>query len=203
MENKKYYIIGALIFFSAMIGLTAWGTYNNLVSKQVEANQAIGDLNTELQRRFDLIPNMIKTAEASMKFQTNLVTGYAEAREGLSKSNKDYQDAIKNSSNIDTAKAMQSLDTAKANWAIIVNSRTESVPQAQLDQISELNNEMSALENVIAYKRQKYNAVVGEYNKIVVRFPSSSFASYWRFTQMKFFEAQKGAEKMPVVNFNI
>ncbi len=202
MEKTIWIVLGAIAVL-AIFGLMAYGTYSSLVSKQVDAEKAIGDLHTEFQRRADLLPNMMKSAEASMKFQKELIVGYAEAREGLRQANDKYQEALKNPKNPDSAAlAMKALGDAKASW-LVINARTESVPQANLDQITQLNNEMAALENVIAKKRQDYNTVVSGYNKMVRIPPSSWFASFWDFKEMKFFEAQQGAEKMPEMKLNI
>jgi LemA protein len=204
MRKEIIYATLVVVALCAIAGLYNWTTYNSFVSKQVDAAQATSDLSTEFQRRGDLIPNMMKSAEASFKFQIKLTTGYAEAREGLSAANQTYQEAIKHPN--DTAsvnKAIQALDDAKQSWNVIVSSRSESVPQANLDQISELNNEMAALENVIAKKRQDYNKVVGDYNRMIMTFPSSWVASRYGFTEMEFFKAQPGTENAPIVNINI
>lgn len=201
--GKLIWAVIGIVAVLGIIGLMAYRTFSSLTSQQVDGERAIGDLHTEFQRRADLLPNMMKSAEASMKFQKSLIVGYAEAREGLKQANDKYQEALKDSKNPESAAmAMQALSDAKESW-LVINARTESVPQANLDQITQLNNEMAALENVIAKKRQDYNAIAAGYNKMLRIPPSSWFAGFWDFKEMKFFEASKGAEKMPEMKLDI
>lgn len=201
--GKAIWIVGGLAVLAILIGLMAYSTYSSLVSKQVDGERAIGDINAQFQRRANLLPNMMKSAEASMKFQEKLIVGYAEAREGLKQANESYQKALQDPKNPESAAiASQALTQAKESW-LVINARTESVPQANLDQITELNNEMASLENVIAGKWQNYNAIASGYNKMLRIPPSSWFASFWGFKEMKFFEAQKGAEKIPEMKLNV
>lgn len=200
-------ILAVVALFGGIFALIAYSTYSSLVSQQVDVDKSWSDVGTQYQRRADVIPRMVKIAEASMKFQTKLTIEYAQARKGLDVAGQMYRDAIAN------AKTPEDIEKAEAMWKdaqaqmnsvqFMINAVSESVPQANLEQMTELNNEMSAIENVISGKRQTYNNVVARYNKNVLIPPSSWFASYWGFETKQLFQAQKGAENAPNVDFNI
>jgi len=198
--------IGAIILV-ALVGMIAYGTYSSLVYQQIDAEKALSNIDTQYQRRADLIPRMVKVAETSMKFQLKLTSEYAKAREGFDASETAYKDALKNSKDVGAGTRIdQAWQNVQDNWKAVemtINARSESVPQANLDQLTELNNEMAAIENVISGKRQAYNEVVASYNKVVRIPPSSWFASYWNFDEMNMFEAKKGAENAPDVDMNL
>jgi LemA protein len=202
-------IVLALVAIAAIFGMMLYGMYSNLVVKQSEAQTAWSNVETQYQRRADLIPRMVNVANASMQFQTKLTTEYAKEREGLGASERMYREALDKVKMNDP----KSIENAEAAWrdvqskwnnvGLTINARTESVPQAQLDQLTELNNEMAALESVISGKRELYNNAVMNYNNYLRIPPASWFANGWGFDRMEQFKAQVGAENAPLVNLNI
>lgn len=195
-------IIGAIILVVLLlIGGTAWSTHNGLETKHLNAEEAKSNIDKELQRQYELIPNMVSVAETSLKFQKELPAEYAQAREGLKNANESYQQAIADPNNVDTARAMKALNDAQTSFTLY--ARTEAIPKADTTQLTELNNEMSALQNVISYQRGQYNDAVKSYNMMLVNWPSSWFAGMWGYKKMDFFQAEAAAQKMPSAKMNI
>lgn len=180
------------------------GTYNSMLSHEIDVERSWSDVETEYQRQHEIIPNMIKTAEASMKFQTKLPVEHAEAREGLLTANEAYNEAYNDPDSMASVQKMdEALKEAQNSFEIFVNARSEAVPQANVDQLTELNNEMAAVQNVITHKRQEYNQEVAEYNKKILRFPNFFLASMFGFEEKPLFEAEQGIEKMPEVEIEL
>lgn len=202
----KPIVIGiAVVAVLAVLGaLYIAATYNGMLSDEIDVERAWSDVETEYQRQHEVIPNMITTAEASMKFQVKLTSGYAEAREDLKAANQLYNEAYNDPNGMDSVQKMdRALKEAQSSFKFLVNARSESVPEANVDQLTELNNEMSAIQNVIANQRQEYNQAVAKYNKKILRFPNFFFASMFGFEEKPLFEAEKGIEKMPEVEIEI
>jgi LemA protein len=201
MANIGVIVVAIFAALVLLIGATAWSTHNGLETKHLDAEKAHSNIDKELQRQYELIPNMVTVAETSIKFQEQLPVGYAQAREGLKNANESYQQAIANSSNVDTAKAMRALNDAQTSFTVI--ARSEAIPKADTTQLTELNNEMTALQNVISYQRGLYNDAVESYNRMLVVWPSSWFAGMWGYEKMDFFQAETAAQKMPSAKMNI
>lgn len=201
MENTGLKIGVGLLVFLLLGGMMAWNVHNALIEKQEDMKLANNNLNTELQNRKELIPSMISVAEASLKAQKEIPIEYAQAREGLLAANADYQAATADKNNTDTVKALEAYASAKSNYAAL-NIRAESVPEFKTDQLTELNNQMAAMQNAITYQRQNYNTAVREYNLIGQKFPGSMFAGMYGFEVQEGFKADAGAEKMPDVNIS-
>lgn len=180
------------------------GTYNSMLSHEIDVERSWSDVETEYQRQHEIIPNMIKTAEASMKFQTKLPVEHAEAREDLLTANEAYNEAYNDPDSMASVQKMdEALKEAQNSFEIFVNARSEAVPQANVNQLTELNNEMAAVQNVITHKRQEYNQEVAEYNKKILRFPNFFLASMFGFEEKPLFEAEQGIEKMPEVEIEL
>lgn len=206
MATNPLLIVGLVLAgLVAFCGLYAWSTYNGLVDDEIEINTARSNVDTQLQKRADVIPALVSTTQTSLDFQLRLVKDYAQAREGLMQANADYEEAMANN---DTDGAVKALAAAQKNFNNIntmleVQARTESVPQADLSSVKQLNNEISSLSNSVSYKWEQYNIKVEDFNKRCSRFPSSMIASHYGFEKKEFFKAQPGAENMPSTNMTL
>lgn len=204
MVNSNQLLVAAAVI-TLLLGGWVYGTYKSMANARIDGDAQIGKINVEFQKRANVLPNMIATADASLSAQTKMVVGYAEAREGTNLANAAMAESQANPGDaVATQKAVQAVKDARASWTTFeLNARTESVPQMDLDLLKSYVKEMSAIENVIAYKWDAYNDIAKEYNKKVQVFPGSIVAGFCGFEKMEYFEAQAGAENAPVANFSV
>jgi len=204
MANSNQILVG-LAVIALIFGGWMYGTYKSMANARIDGDAQLGKINVEFQKRANVLPNMIATADASLSAQTKMVVGYAEAREGTQLANDAMAESQANPGDaVATQKAVKAVQDAKADWATFeLNARTESVPQMDLSLLRDYVKEMSAIENVIAYKWDTYNDIAKGYNKKVTVFPGSIVAGICGFEEMKYFEAEAGAENAPVAKFSV
>src|SRR5215470_10088082 len=165
-----------------VLGIFLVGMYNSLVQLRVRSDSAWSDIDVQLKRRHDLIPNLVET-----------VKGYAAHEKGT------FEDIAKFRS-----MAMQA--TGPADKAVAENQLTgalkslfavaESYPQLQASQeFTELQNSLSSIEDNIQNARRYYNAVVRDYNTRVQSFPSNIIAGMFGFQARQFFEMESAADR--------
>lgn len=191
MKKYKGLIIGGVIVLLLIIIIASiFGTYNGLVDKQtaVEENQAT--IETQLQRRADLIPNFVETVKGYANFEQSTLTAITEARSAVN--------AAKTGSEL--AEANQKLDEA---ISVFVNAVKEAYPDLKANQnFIALQDELAGTENRIANARIDYNKAVKTYNASIKKFPAVIIASMFGFDKADFFEASAGAENVPIVSFD-
>lgn len=190
MKSKKVLIaiVAVLAVVGLLVGFVA-GSYNSLVAKQtaVEAKQA--DVQTQLQRRADLIPNFVATVKGYSDFEKSTLTDVTEARAAVSKASDGQS----------LSKANDQLDRAISVW---VNAVTEAYPELKADKnYLALQDELSGTENRIAVARRDYNAAVQEYNLAIRSFPKNIFAGMFGFEKAELFSASDEAQTAPSVQF--
>ena len=185
---EKYKVI--LVVFIIIAVMFAWfmGVRNHVVNLEEDVNLKKSNVETVLQRRADLIPNLVETAKAYAKHEEEVFTAIANARAELSKD-------IESGDMEKMAVSNEKLDVALTNFLAIA----ESYPELKSDkQYIALMDELAGSENRIAVARQHYNEAVSKYNKYVRKWPQLMFG----FKQIPYFEADTGAENAPVVNFD-
>ncbi|OGI22112.1 MAG: hypothetical protein A2808_03755 [Candidatus Moranbacteria bacterium RIFCSPHIGHO2_01_FULL_55_24] len=178
--NPLYVILGIV----ALLILFVIAIYNGLVRLKMRVEEAWSDIDVQLKRRYDLIPNLVNT-----------VKGYAEhERELLEKVTQARTNAMQAGSGSAKAEAENMLsDTLKSLFAV-----AENYPDLKANQnFLELQRELSDTENKIQASRRFYNTNVMELNTKIDTFPTSIIASLFGFAKRDFFEAA-GAEKEPV-----
>ena len=181
-------IVGIILFmFMTFIGIK-----NNLVTLREEVNEKQGNVQTAMQRRSDLIGNLVETVKGYTKHEESVYKDIADAR---SKLNGGIQ-----SGNIDEMNAANNeLNTALSRLLVVV----ENYPQLQAgQQYTALMDELAGTENRIKYARDQYNSVVKTYNTKIQQFPASMIASSQGFTQAEYFKADEQALTVPKVNFS-
>ena len=169
----------------AVIALAVFiGVYNSLVRLRNEVKNSWAQIDVQLKRRTDLIPNLIETVKGYMKHEKDVLESITKARADLMKS-----DSIK-----DKAKASNQLsDTLRTLFAV-----SENYPELKANQnFMMLQEEISGTENKIAYARQHYNDTVMFYNTKREVFPSNIVAGMFKFNQEDLFSAPE-SEKEPV-----
>ncbi len=181
----KYIVPGILV----LVLIWLFSGYNGLVSQRETVDNKWNQVETQYQRRFDLVPNLVSTVKGAANFEQSTFTAIAEAR-------SQWQGAAGNR----TAQvgAAQSLDSALSRLILTV----EAYPQLQATQaFRDLMTQLEGTENRIAVARKDYNDAVRDYNVRVKSFPTNVLAGMFGFTAEKGFEASQAASSAPSVNF--
>jgi LemA protein len=178
-------IIIAVVVVVAIYGLT---TYNSLVTVNIAADTQWKKVETEYQRRLDLIPNLVESVKGVMKQEQTIFTAIADAR-------THYAGATTPE---DKTKAANEVETALGRLLVI----TENYPQLKSSEtVQTLIAQIEGTENRISVERNRYNDAIQTYNLKVQRIPSSIVAALTGFHPREAFSAQPGAENAPKVNF--
>ena len=177
-----------LIAVVLLAGLLLMGLYNGIVTQDEECNKAWGNVESVLQRRFDLIPNLVNT-----------VKGYAEHEKGLLEEVTRLRSQWGEARTVDQkAEAASRLEGALGRLMVVV----ENYPDIKANQnFLALQDELAGTENRINVERQRYNSAVQGYNTTIRRMPAALVARMAGFTTRTAFEATLGAETAPTVQF--
>ncbi|MCC6722792.1 MAG: LemA family protein [Bacteroidia bacterium] len=192
---KSTWIIALVVLSILFVG--GCNTYNNLVVKRNDVDNKWADVQSQYQRRLDLIPNLVKTVKGYADFEKNTLQAVIDARAKATSINV-------TSENLDDATIakinaqMGNVNSALSRLLAVV----ENYPNLKADQsFLKLQDELAGTENRIAVARDNFNQVVKVYNNACQKFPSVIFASILGFKTKPFFAAEEGAEKAPKVEF--
>lgn len=194
--NKKEKKLGIGVIIAICIGvffvlLLIWGigTYNSLVSLREGVVSEFSNINVQLERRADLIPNLVNTVEGYVKHESSVISDITTARQKLL-----YADDVD-----DKAKANSELTRAINALMVVV----ENYPDLKADtNFINLQDELAGTENRIATVRRDYNEKVKEYNSKIKRIPTNIIASIADFDDADYFEADEGKTEVPEVDFD-
>lgn len=190
MKKEKKVLIGICALL-LLVGLWFFGTRNSLVSLKEDVEMQQSQIETTLQRRNDLIPNLVETVKGYSIHEEEVFTEIADARSKLAGS-------IKSGDIENISKANNSLDSALGRLLAI----SENYPNLKAnEQFIALQDELAGTENRIAVARQHYNEKVRNYNATVQRFPTSIVAGISGYNPMQYFEADENAKEVPKVSF--
>lgn len=186
MSKKQKQIVGAVA--AVVVVLLAFITsYNGLVNKETRVDQTSADLEVQLQRRFDLIPNLVSAVQGAMAQEKDIFTQLAEAR-------ANYAGASSNNARIEAAAQVES---ALGRLLVVV----ENYPQlTSLQNVRDLQVQLEGTENRVAQARRDYNEATTSYNRSVRAFPRSIVAGLFGFDKRALFSAVDGAETVPTVD---
>ena len=190
MKKKKMIIWGVVIGVVLLFTIIAVSSYNGLVDAREGVESSYSDVSVYLQRRADLIPNLVNSVKGYTDYEQSTLTAVTEARTAFQKAN----------SVNGQIEASNQLETALDVW---VNAVTEAYPDLKSNtQFTALMDELSGTENRIATARKDFNDAAREYNSSIKKFPKSILAGMFGFEEFKYFEASAGAESVPQVDFN-
>ena len=189
MKNKKSLTVGIIVavIVIALIASIA-GSYNNLVKLRENVTSAQSVVETQLQRRADLIPNLVNTVKGYASHEEDVFTAVADARTALS-----------GAKTVDELNSAQSqLDSAVSRLLAIA----ESYPDLKANEnFINLQDELAGTENRISVARQDYNDAAKEYNTKIQSFPASIIAGLFHFEKVDYFTATDEAATVPAVDF--
>jgi LemA protein len=183
---KKTIIILAVVV--AVLGIYVWGIYNKMVTASENVDNQWAQVETQYQRRFDLIPNLAESVKGAMVQEQKVFGDLAEAR-------TKYAGAKTVNEKAEAATAVES---SLARLLVIM----ENYPQLKsIDTVQTLMVQLEGTENRISVERKRFNDTAKEFNVMVKRIPAKWFASMFGFGEKNYFEAAAGAENTPAVKF--
>lgn len=181
-------VIGSLILLVIITVATVGGSYNNLVTLNENIDGQWSQVENNLQRRADLIPNLVETVKGFATQEKEIFESVAEARSKL----------IGASGVRELGEANTELSSALGRLLAI----SESYPTLKSDaNFRQLQDELAGTENRIARARQEYNNSVQMYNTKVKRFPANIIASMFGFSPREYFQADEKSKNVPEVKF--
>lgn len=167
----------------AVVALFLIYVYNSLIKLRMRVNNAWSQIDVQLKRRYDLIPNLVSTVKGYMKHEKSVLENVTKARASL----------ITGSMGEKVKASNQITEALKSIFAV-----AENYPQLKANEnFNLLQEELSGTESKIAYARQFYNDSVMQFNQALQVFPKNYLAKLFGFQEKEFFEA-KGAEKQNV-----
>jgi LemA protein len=194
MKNK-----GLLIFLAILAVLVIWGisTQRGLVGLDEGVKNKVGDINSQYQRRSDLIPNLVKTVEGEKNFEQQTLKDVIAARASATQIKLDPTNLTPEK--LKEFEASQGQLSQALGRLMVVS---EQYPNLKANEaFRKLQDELAGTENRITRARDEFNAAVKPYNTKVRAFPGSLLAGMFGFAQKGYFEAKPGSEKVPEVNF--
>jgi len=178
-------VVGVVVVLAVILILI----YNGLVAKRNRVDEANSQIQVQLKRRHDLIPNLVNSVKGYMDFEKSVLTQVTEARAGAIAAGTQGPAAQSQAENVLTG-ALRQL------FAVV-----ENYPQLKSNEnVLSLQEQLTTTENQISFARQHYNATVLDYNNSLQVFPNVLIAGPMGFTKREFFEAEPAAAEVPVVN---
>jgi LemA protein len=182
-------VVAAVVVLVLLVGGVFFFTYNGLVSAQEGVDAQWYQVENQYQRRADLIPNLVDTVKAYAAHEEKVFTEVTKYRSQWNAASTQEEKMA----------AAEGMDSAISNLLVVV----ENYPQLKAsDNFLALQAQLEGTENRIAVERMRYNEKVRDYNTMLKRIPSSFVAGMSGFEPKSYFEAEKGAQDVPVVNFN-
>ncbi|HBQ64687.1 MAG TPA: LemA family protein [Clostridiales bacterium] len=189
--KRSVLIILVAVVAVFVIGASLAGTYNGLVTARENVDASFSGIATQLQRRLDLIPNLVNTVKGFAAQEKAVIDSVTEARSKLA-------GAASSGKVGEMAEADAGLSSALSRLLVVV----ENYPTLKSDaNFRQLSDELAGTENRIAVSRKDYNDTVRTYNTRIRRFPTNLIAGMFGFDAAEYFEASENATEVPQVSF--
>lgn len=190
----RKYILWIILAVLLLFGFTS---YNGLVGKQENVGLAWGNVESDYQRRADLIPNLVNTVKGYANFEQTTLTQVIEARASATQVKLDANDLTP-----DKIAAYQQAQGTLSSALGRLLAVAENYPDLKANQnFLDLQAQLEGTENRINVSRQRFNEAVNTYNTSRRTFPAVIFASLFGFGEKGYFKADEGAQKAPEVKF--
>lgn len=185
MNKTLVWILGILV----VLGLYFVSTYNKLVSTNEAVDNQWAQVESQYQRRFDLIPNLVESVKGVMKQEQEVFKAIADARTRYA-----------GATGVDEkAQAATGMESAFARLLVIM----ENYPQLRsVETVTNLMSQLEGTENRISVERKRFNDYVRDFNVMVQRIPTNLIASILGYKERSYFEAAAGSEAAPKVNLD-
>jgi len=186
--RKGWIIFGGIVLVVVLLVVYITGKYNIMVSTDEEVKAAWAQVENQLMRRYDLIPNLVETVKGYAAHEREVLTQVTEARSRVG-SARTADEQIR---------ANNELTGALSRLVVVV----ENYPQLKANEnFIRLQDELAGTENRISVERRRYNEKVKEYNQLIRRFPGNVIAGQFGMTVVQPFEAPEAAREAPKVRF--
>jgi len=184
----NWIVSGIIVAIILIIALWVAGMYNKLVSFSVRVDNGWAQVDVQLKKRFDLIPNLVETVKGYASHEKSTFEEVTKWR-SAAMSSKTPEEAMENN--------------AKLSRAIVnLFATAEQYPDLKANQnFLDLQGQLKDIESKIAFARQFYNDTAMKYNEYVMHFPSNIIASIFHFGQKKYFEIAEADKAVPQVKF--
>ncbi|THU34271.1 LemA family protein [Niastella caeni] len=196
MKSRNLVLIVVLAFILILGGCGCNG-YNRMINLDENVKNKWNNVQSDYQRRADLIPNLVSTVKGAANFEQTTLTQVIEARAKATSMNI-------NAENL-TPEKIQQFQQAQSQLGGALSRLlvvAEQYPQLQATQsFRDLQAQLEGTENRIKVSRNDFNSAVQEYNSVVRRFPNNLFAGMFGFTVKEGFKAEAGSERAPKVDF--
>ena len=186
---EAWIIIIAII---VVVALFVIGIYNGLIGRRNRVDEALAQIEVQLKRRHDLIPNLVNAVKGYMGFEQKVLTAVTEARANAVSAGAKGVAAQAEAENMLTG-------TLRSLFAVVENYPDLKANQNVLD----LQEQLTTTENQISFSRQHYNATVLDYNNGIQTFPNVIFAGMFGFAKRDFFDAEPEASNVPNVDLSL
>lgn len=191
---KALWVVLGVVGLIVLVAILSFGSFvtakNEMVAKNAAIDQSFSNIDVDLQRRADLIPNLVATVKGYAKVEETVLTNIANARAGLMTAQTPDEKLAAND---------------RLNVALLPLLRMqENYPQLKSnDQFMRLQDELAGTENRIYVARTRYNAAVNDYNVYIQQFPNSIWANMADFhTRNQYYSADQGSREAPKVDFS-
>lgn len=188
-----------LLFFLLVVG-TAILSYNGLVSASQAVDGKWADLQAQYQRRYDLIPNLVKTVQGAANFEKSTIIAVTEARASVGQVKIDANQAPTDQAQLNQYQAAQAQFGSALTRLLAVAENYPNLKSS--DNFLGLQAEEAGTENRITFARKDFNDAVQTFNTKVRRFPTVLIAGPMGFQAKAYFQSDQGAQNAPQVNFD-
>lgn len=191
--------LGLIITLAIVAVIVIWGVsgYNGLVSMDESVQNKWADVETQYQRRADLIPNLVNTVKGYAAHEKETLEGVVKARSEATSVKIDPENMTAEQM-AHYQKAQNGVSSALSKLLLVV----EKYPDLKANQnFLELQSQLEGTENRITVARRDFNGAAKEYNTAIRKFPKNILAGMFGFEKKTYFEAEEGAEKAPEVQF--
>ncbi|KUF32479.1 MULTISPECIES: LemA family protein [Lysinibacillus] len=181
--------IGIIVLILVLFALLFIPKYNSLVTAEENVDSKWAQVENQLQRRYDLIPNLVESVKGYANHEQEVIASITQARAQMGSANTPEEQAAAN----------DALTGALSRLLVVV----ENYPNLKADtNFRQLMDELAGTENRLAVAREDYNNEVQQFNKQVKRFPGNLMAGMFGFEQKEYFKAAAGADKAPSIDFS-
>ena len=180
--------VGAIVVVAIIIAVSLMGIYNGLVTKSQAIDAQLAQVETQYQRRFDLIPNLVSAVKGMMKQEQAVFQAIADARTMYGAAQTVGAKAA----------AADQVETSLGRLIAVM----ENYPELKSSQnVTQLMYELAGTENRISTERKRFNDLTREYNTQIKTFPTNMLAGMFGFTEKQYFQSVTGSEVAPKVEF--
>lgn len=184
MDYTLWIIVGVVV----LIALFVWSLYNSLVTARVRIQEAWSGIDVQLKRRADLVPNLVEAVKGYVKHEKGVLENVTRARAAMLGAK--------------TVGEKEKADNMLTGALKTIFAVAEAYPQLRASEnFKELQEELSDIEEKVAYARQFYNSNVMDYNTKIKVFPNVLLAGSFGFKEEEFFEAEAGEREKVEVKF--